>query len=70
MNKGISLILAVVMIVAVVILAVVAIVSYSRMWKAAANMDFLSAASSYSVSIVGIAAVVIGIILILLYKRG
>ena len=70
MNKGISLILAVVMIVAVVISAVVAIVSYSRMWKAAANMDFLSAASSYSVSIVGIAAVVIGIILILLYKRG
>ena len=70
-NKGISWVLAAVMIVTVVILAVVAIVSYSRMWKAAANMDFLSAASSYLVfSIVGIAAVVIGIILILLYKRG
>jgi len=68
-NKGIGWVLAAVMIVTVVILAVVAIVSYSRMWEAAANIDFLSEVSSYLVFLVaGIAAVVIVIILILLLK--
>jgi len=68
-NKGIGWVLAAVMILAVVILAVVAIVSYSRMWEAAVNIDFLSEVSSYLVFLVaGIAAVVIVIILILLLK--
>ncbi|RLC60151.1 MAG: hypothetical protein DRI01_10530 [Chloroflexi bacterium] len=68
-NKGIGWVLVAVMIVTVVILAVVAIVCYSRMWETAANIDFLSAVSSYFVFLIaGIAAVVIGIILILLLK--
>ena len=70
-NKGIGWVLAAVMILAVVILAVVAIVSYGEMWEAAVNIDFLSAVSSYLMFfIAGIAAVVIGIILILLYTKG
>ena len=48
-NKGIGWVLAAVVILAVVTLAVVAIVSYSRMWEAAANINFLSAVSSYLV---------------------
>jgi len=59
-NKGIGWVLAAVM-----------IVSYGEMWEAAANIDFLSAVSSYLMFfIAGIAAVVIGIILILLYTKG
>lgn len=69
-NKGISSVLAAVMILAFVILALVAIVSYSRMWEAAANIDFLSTVSFYLVFLITATAAMVIIILILQYIKG